>query len=118
MIINLPWPDSALSPNARVHWAVSARAKSAARKWAGMATLADIPLQARQAIAQGDGLILMRVTFYPPDKRRRDDDNAVAGFKAARDGIADALGVDDSRFRPSYFFEQPEKPGRVEVRFV
>lgn len=118
MKVTLPWPDSNLSPNARVHWSKAAQAKSAARKWAGMATLADIPLQARQAIAEGDGPILMKITFYPPDKRRRDDDNAVAGFKAARDGIADALGVDDNRFRPSYFFEQPEKPGRVEVRFL
>ena len=47
--------------------------------------------------------------------RRRDDDNMVGSFKAYRDGIADALGVDDRRFRPHYFFEDAEKPGRIDV---
>ncbi len=28
-----------------------------------------------------------------------DDDNVIAAFKAGRDGLADALRIDDSRFR-------------------
>jgi hypothetical protein len=32
-------------------------------------------------------------------RRRLDDDNAIAACKPARDGIADAFGVDDKRFR-------------------
>ncbi|MNC70101.1 hypothetical protein D3C75_1208780 [compost metagenome] len=36
--------------------------------------------------------------FVPPDRRRRDDDNLVAMFKAGRDGLADALGIDDNVF--------------------
>lgn len=115
--VTLPWPAKELSPNARVHWGAKSRAKAAARDYAGKATLADIPPATRQAIAHGDDPIPMKVVFYPPDKRRRDDDNMVGSFKSLRDGIADALGVDDRRFRPHYFFEEPEKPGRVEVRF-
>jgi len=53
--------------------------------------------------------------FYAPDKRRRDDDNIIASMKAARDGIADAFGIDDHRFAVTYKFCEPEKPGRVEV---
>jgi hypothetical protein len=59
----------------------------------------------------------MTITFYPPDHRHRDDDNMVGSFKSYRDGIADALGVNDRRFRPRYVFADPEKPGRVEVSF-
>jgi crossover junction endodeoxyribonuclease RusA len=36
--------------------------------------------------------------FYPPDHRRRDDDGLIASMKSARDGIADALKIDDRRF--------------------
>jgi len=63
-----------------------------------------------------DGRIKMKITFYPPDRKRRDDDNMIASFKAARDGLADALGVDDRRFRPEYHFGEPDDPGRVEVQ--
>lgn len=35
--------------------------------------------------------------FYFPTAARRDDDNAAASFKSYRDGIADALRIDDHR---------------------
>ena len=39
-------------------------------------------------------------TFCPPDARRRDLDNYLAHEKCRVDGIAKALGIDDSQFRP------------------
>ena len=48
-------------------------------------------------IPQGD--LVLDLEFYPPDNRRRDDDNMVAAFKNGRDGIAEALGIDDVRFQ-------------------
>lgn len=69
----------------------------------------------RERLQADDSLIAVAIRFYPPDRRHRDDDNMIGAFKAARDGIADALGVNDRRFRPVYYFETPEKPGRVEV---
>lgn len=116
-MIVLPWPDKRLSPNARQHWAQLAKVKAEARQEAHWLAKSDMPLRDRQAVAEGEERIPMRVTFYPPDNRRRDDDNMVGGFKAYRDGIADALGVDDRRFRPHYFFEDAEKPGRIVVEF-
>lgn len=117
MKIVLPWPDKRLSPNARQHWATLAKAKAKAREdahyaalEAGGSAIGDV-----RASLAGEGKIAVTVTFYPPDKRRRDDDNMVASFKASRDGIADALQVDDRRFRPHYYFEDAAKPGRVEV---
>lgn len=115
-MITLPFPSADLSPNARLHWRKVATAKKAARADGHKATL-EMPLEARRAVAEGDGLIPVQIRFYPPDKRRRDSDNMIASLKAAMDGIADALGVNDRRFRPHYFFEEPEKPGRVVVEF-
>jgi hypothetical protein len=40
----------------------------------------------------------LSLNFYPRDRRKRDDDNLIASFKSGRDGIADALGVDDVNF--------------------
>jgi crossover junction endodeoxyribonuclease RusA len=113
MKIILPYPDPKLSPNARVHWGSVSGKKKKARQDATWATLAAEGFHDFEAPA--DGPIPMRVTFFPPDARKRDDDNAIGAFKHARDGIADSLGVDDSRFSASYHFGAPEKPGRVEV---
>lgn len=57
--------------------------------------------------------------FYPPDKRRRDDDGLLSSMKAARDGIADALGIDDHRFvSHPYVKEEVRKGGAVVVRIT
>lgn len=41
------------------------------------------------------------LTFLPPDRRRRDLDNLIASMKSGLDVLADALGVDDNRFKLS-----------------
>jgi crossover junction endodeoxyribonuclease RusA len=109
MTITLPWPDKALSPNARVHWAVKAKAVKAARQAAGWAT------KAAGVKVEGEGFIYLQITFNPPSKRRHDLDNCVARAKSLFDGIADALGVDDSRFRYGFEFGESVKGGRVTV---
>ena len=113
MIIVLPWPDKRLSPNARIHWRAKVGPKQKARIDASWAT---VGAEGFHDFDPPDGDIPVQVTFYPPDKRRRDDDNIIGAFKHARDGIADALSVNDHRFRTEYRFGKPEKPGRVEVR--
>jgi crossover junction endodeoxyribonuclease RusA len=118
MLITLPWPDKGLSPNARLHWAPKAMLKKLARQgaWAKASNAMSGAGVCKSACA-GTDKIPVTITFYPPDKRLRDDDNMVGSFKSYRDGIADALGVDDRRFKPHYYFEDAEKPGRIEVRF-
>ena len=119
MIVTLPWPDKKLSPNARTHWRAKVGPKQSARIRSGWETVAAKGFhQVRDALAASDGPIALTVTFYPPDKRHRDDDNMIGAFKSHRDGIAEALGVNDRRFRPHYVFADPAKPGRVEVTFV
>lgn len=114
--VELPYPDSRLNPNARRHWAANAPVKADAKRTAYILTRAALCAdRASWPDFAGDAPILFRVTFHPPDRRRRDDDNAIAALKSARDGIADALGVDDRRFRAEYRFADPRKPGCVIV---
>lgn len=115
MKVVLPWPDKLLNPNSRAHHRKVAPVKAAARENAAKATWAAAPAAVRSAVASGQGKIELTIKFFPPDKRHRDDDNMVASFKAARDGIADGLKVNDRRFRAQYVFADPEAPGRIEV---
>jgi crossover junction endodeoxyribonuclease RusA len=107
----LPWMPKELSPNARVHWAKKAKAAKSYR--------ADCHVVAKSAgVKMPDGPALLCLTFHPPDKRARDDDNLIASFKAGRDGIADALGIDDVRFALYVQIGEPVKHGavRAEIR--
>lgn len=90
--VTIPWPDKALSPNARTHWSVKAKAAKSYRKacWA-------LALQAKLKV-NWDGPIYLTLIFCPPTNRARDDDNLLASLKAGRDGLADALKIDDKRF--------------------
>jgi crossover junction endodeoxyribonuclease RusA len=105
---DLPWPSKDLSPNARLHWAKRAKAVRQARSEA-------------EIIAKGhckplEGRILFVLEFFPPDRRRYDDDGLLARMKSARDGIADALGVDDRRFVTKFSVSDTVvKGGRVSV---
>lgn len=93
MRVTLPWPPKELSPNARLHWSKKSKAAKAYRTacfaLAREAGLKSVPFEGR---------IHLWIDFFPPDRRHRDDDNMIATFKAGRDGLADALGVDDKRF--------------------
>lgn len=46
------------------------------------------------------GPIVVSMMFHPAQNRQRDIDNCQAMMKAALDGVAQALGVNDSMFRP------------------
>lgn len=87
----LPWPPKVLSPNARAHWATRSKAAKAYRQRCFMG--------AKQVgLTAPAGRLLLVVEFLPPNRQRRDDDNLIAAFKSGRDGLADALGVDDCLF--------------------
>jgi crossover junction endodeoxyribonuclease RusA len=117
--IELPWPPKALSPNARVHWAEKARKTKMARTLAWGLTAQLLGTKIRYWEPR-DGEIVLKVTLEPPMRggARPDEDNVMASLKAYRDGIASALGVNDSRFRN----ERPEwlpksGAGRVIISF-
>lgn len=115
VIVTLPWYDPRLTPNAkrRRHWRSYQPVIRDARAMAWGLTLEQTTPEQRKAIADTEGKICVTVTFHPPDRRRRDDDGAISACKHARDGICDALGIDDNRWQTSYRMADPEKPGRV-----
>lgn len=90
----LPWPPRVLSPNARTHWATKSKA---AKSYRNVCRL--IAHEAGLRGVEWDGTIHLWITFLAPDRRARDDDNLIASFKSGRDGLADAMGIDDKRFR-------------------
>lgn len=105
--IDLPWPSRTLHPNSRPHWARRASAARAAR-------------EAARIMAKGLGKIeadALRVTavFSPPDNRRRDEDGMLSNIKAYLDGIADVIGVDDSKWQIAISSEMPRKGGNVRI---
>lgn len=118
MIVNvsLPWPSADTSPNARGHWSTAAKAKAAQR---GHAQAMTHQAMAAQGLCKGHfaGATAAHVSivFHAPDKRRRDIDNCLASIKAALDGIADAIGIDDGLW--SYTIKRGDVVvgGRVDV---
>lgn len=94
MKIELPFPVNTLSPNDRSHWAVKASVKKKYRRDCFLATkkhgMPEIPT---------DHKIPISLTFHPPGNYRYDEDNLIARMKSGLDGVADALEVDDVRFK-------------------
>jgi crossover junction endodeoxyribonuclease RusA len=113
--VTLPWPDKRVSPNYRQShsWRSYAPAVKAQRDMAHQITLAAIMPNRPTFDAER---ITVEVNFYPPDRRNRDEDGMIGSAKSALDGIADALHVDDKRFRCLYFVHEPVKLGKIEVR--
>lgn len=105
-MIELPFPPASLSGHHDTHWRKLQPVKKLFRTRAEAATLAIKP-----AVPDG-GDIPVSVTFHAPDNRG-DRVNYPNRMKPIFDGIADALGVNDRRFLPSYHFGPNEKPGRV-----
>jgi len=96
-VIVMPWPPKELSPNWRGHWARKAKAAKLYRMACRLAVLKSLSQDQVQQARQW-GQLELSLNFYPRDRRKRDDDNLIASFKSGRDGIADALGVDDANF--------------------
>lgn len=106
----LPWPLTKLSPNARTHWAERARLAKVFRKACYLTALS----QGAKKI-QADRLAV-HLVFVPPNRRERDWDNLIASMKAGLDGLSDAIGVDDARWRLSFEVAEGEIGGMVRVK--
>lgn len=111
MIVTLPWPPRELSINSRVHFRVVRHYSKIVRESSYWLT--------RKAMIDGqhqtvpDGEILVKITFHPPTRRRFDLDGLLTRSKAAIDGFADALAVDDYRFAFLIKRAEPIKGGAV-----
>lgn len=90
-MIELSYPAPALWPNKRPHWAAKAKATAKARL--------DAFMMMKGYLAQFDApAVPARLCFTirpKPTGPAPDRDNCVAALKAAQDGIAAALNIND-----------------------
>ena len=105
-LIELPFPPASLSGHNKGHWHAKSPVVRKHREWARLATKAASP-----AVPPA-GDIRVSATFYPPN-RRGDRVNFPNRLKPYWDGIADALGVNDSRFLPAFHYAEPVAVGKV-----
>ena len=106
-MIELPYPPSILNPNVKAHW--SKKSKAFKKYKSDCCALANSMEPTKQ----------FKITFHPPDKRRRDRDNIIGAFKAGQDGLALAWGVDDSEFEITYAkLGEPVKYGKVAIELI
>lgn len=111
LLITVPWPPRTLSPNSRVHWAVKHRSSKECRRSAYFIAKESLS----KSVIVGDNLSVS-IFAYPKDKRKRDLDNLIASLKPVLDGIADAIGVDDSKFALNQIKMMPsDKNNRIEI---
>ena len=94
----LPWPNRACWANSRSHWAVKAQAVKADRETALYLTREALLFQTWVEPPPEDTITVRMVFSHPKRTPRYDLQNAEAAMKAAVDGIAYGLGVDDERF--------------------
>ena len=91
VVDHLPYPE--LSPNARHHWAVKARAVRASRE--------EIGWLAKVEWHDNKPMVMARISyqFCVTDKRHRDLDNLLAMCKPWQDGLIDAgiIFYDDAK---------------------
>ena len=117
ILITLPFPDRRLNPNNSKgkHWASTVALRKAART--GAAALTSAASTGRRFEPSAE--LALVITFVQPDRRARDRDNLLAACKPMLDGVADALGVNDSQFEPvTIRREYGAKPGAVRLEIA
>ena len=108
----LPWPAPELSPNARNHWATTAKGRKAYRRACWLAALE------RGGRPAGNAPWEVEYQFQPPPRARRsDEDNLVARMKSGLDGVCDALEINDQDLRiAGVSYGAPDPFGCVWIR--
>ena len=110
--LDLPWPPAELNPNVRGHWADRHRATAQYRSDCFLITRDMINragrIKARVPVPLPTP-VSATVTFWMPNRRRRDLDNLLAAMKPAWDGLVDAgLLADDNADQLSITLKPPE----------
>jgi hypothetical protein len=106
------------TPNKREHWAVKARRTKEHRHLSALMLTSKLSsvLVLRDFRAAS---FPVHVTLTRVAPRALDGDNLQGGLKAVRDGVADALGIDDGDSRVTWSYEQRRgepKSYRVDVQ--
>ena len=115
--IILPFPAAKLNPNRRSgrSWQVTAAEKVAAWQAGKIATLKALNGKAFTVANP----VKFSITFFCPNRRRRDLDNLLASLKPSLDGICNAVDIDDSAIEEMQLIKRYDaKNPRVEVEIT
>lgn len=85
--LDLPWPAPPLTANQRLHWRRHAAIVADVR--------ATVTTLARSIGVPAGEYATVGLTWTPPDRRRRDEDNLVPTLKVCADALVDAGVVPD-----------------------
>jgi len=113
-MIKLPWPDKSMHPNSRKHRMAVAPVRKKYRSdcaWIAKCGGLHFPHMA-------DVGLHVKITFHPPDRRKRDLDGMLSAIKSGLDGIADVIGVDDSMWGLTILRGDAAKGGCVLIEVV
>ena len=103
----LPWPPKELSPNSRTD----------RRKTTDLRKSYKEACWAAAKEAKLSPATHLHITFHPPEGRKRDLDNMLGAIKYGLDGVALAMGMDDSEWSLTIVKGEPKRPhGEVRVR--
>lgn len=92
----VPLPiDRALSPNSSGHWSSRHTARQVARTATRYAASQAPYVWTDERDSFYD---VSAIVFWPPGRKRMDDDNVKAALKPYLDGLQDGLGINDRRF--------------------
>lgn len=109
MRIILPWPPKQVFPNfiRGHHWRKSAPFTKSYRDCAQILTREAM---GRNVYHTRKGCWQLTAHFFEPNRIKRDQDNMRGALKAAQDGIALAMKVDDATFRMAHHFHGTHPP--------
>lgn len=88
--------------NSRGHWSKKYRRAKAQKRLAYFTAYEH----ARALRSWGGSIRVTLVRLYTGNAKAMDSDNLQSGFKATRDGIAKALGIDDGSSRLIFAYDQ------------
>jgi hypothetical protein len=101
-------------PNLRGHWAKRARRARGQREAARILVRAALAASAGKPPLEGNLRLAIRLTRVA--MRQMDSDNLAAGLKAVRDGVSDALQMNDGDRRLDWqYAQQKGKRGEYAV---
>ena len=98
MKIELQYPNKALWPNGRAHWGAKNKETQKHKAWAYAAAYSA--LRGLKYVPDGNRIPIRLTVGGKKTGSLPDKDNCLAAAKAYLDGIAMALGVNDSLFDP------------------
>ncbi len=98
MVIQLPYPNKSLWPNGRAHWGAKSKEMKKHKAWAYAAAYSA--LRGLKYVPDGNRIPVRLTVGGKSSGALPDKDNCISAAKAYLDGIALALGVNDSLFDP------------------